>query len=922
MQNDRNVSSNDNKNAISLDNIIDQYGDVPSKNSNQRTGKLGDAMKKLDEMFEREAEDLAWLDNIMNNGVTAKEQPAQNTDYNVSTANSAVPENAFMQNEIMPENAAIQEESIAQATAVFEEQPMQEAQQDIVPDLSVMPREDAQTEPAVFGESRDELVSEPLEKLSTDDDIFDDNPHEDMLHADDEVKEQEYEEIIIAENADPNGEANEVSGLDEFYEEDDTKIFTSSAKNQEDVTVEGYQQQNYQDSQEFVEQPEFGQGYPDGQVPENIVNEPVSGGAPDFEMFEGTQPEGEYVHNVEMAAQQQESNVNSSLGKLFGVDIPDEDEEDKKKSEKKRSEHKKIAKALGAYEEINMADPDAVGLAKRYFSLKRRHSMISLFGATFFFLVSLYFELSMLGVLPIPEIVSVKANPLIFALMDLQIMCFGAICVIDSLIGGFYSLLDKKFSPASCALTVFITCTVQAVVSAVFASSVKIELFCCIGCLSLFMLALYESLRASADNKSFNIASSTANKYGAYELGVDSLECSPFASHIDLEKAKVISVNKGSVYEGFVGRNEKRPIGEKKLGRLVAVITIISVLVAVFVALFSDGNIKERIYDGITGASIVITSSIPLNIFFVSALPKYLAIKKGKKIGATLIGQNASEEYKGLSVVAFEDTEVFLPKDVRISSIKTYGGMALDEAVITMSSIYNKIGGPLSKIFSKMVDVKNVHSEVRLVKVYPDAIEVNVDGRDICLATASYLGANGIRIISDSVDAAFEQSHGSILFMVCSGRILSKFYIKYSMNPIFEKTLRELHDANLCIGIKTLDPCITNDLVFGCLERTNYALSVIKGSSSNDIPTVRNKVNSGVISLGSVHSFLEMLIICEKTGRNVKINNVIRIISTIMCIALSTVFVLANNGSLNIIFCLLIQLFWLLPVTAVSYFNR
>ena len=72
-------------------------------------------------------------------------------------------------------------------------------------------------------------------------------------------------------------------------------------------------------------------------------------------------------------------------------------------------------------------------------------------------------------------------------------------------------------------------------------------------------------------------------------------------------------------------------------------------------------------------------------------------------------GQNASEEYKGLSVVAFEDTEVFLPKDVRISSIKTYGGMALDEAVVTMSKIYGKIGGPLSKIFAKMVDVRNLY---------------------------------------------------------------------------------------------------------------------------------------------------------------------------------------------------------------------
>ncbi|MBE6704005.1 MAG: hypothetical protein E7583_01965 [Ruminococcaceae bacterium] len=1043
MHNDRNMSRDENKNAVSLDNIIDQFG-KNSGGSYPRTERLGDTMKKLDEMFEKGAEDLAWLDNIMNGtGETKKDTVQENVADNgaegSSAAKRAVPGSIITPDRVIPEddveegvfaNPIDNAEDIiqdnapfnAQDNAQFEGAPVDEgafgnvrddaniygaqsfdtgaseaapdlddiaeddvqiydnaqsrddvqvddvkiygdsaqvaqAVQDVVPDPSVMPQEDELAQ-GVEGVA-DMQNTAAADDIIIDDDIFNDDAPTDIGFGAEE--EQVRDDVIIAENADT------APDLDGFSADDDTKIFVSSSNNNGDEDYSGWEAPDNTNGAvgDINEQPVFegngyaqdgnvsedgytdmsaaegasqdasqngygsnyvgknypqgyGKNYPNGQMPGG--NEDA--GTPDLDMFEGTAPEGEYVHNVEMAAQQQENNVNSSLGRLFGVDIPDDDHTNNRKSSKKRSEHKKIAAELGAYEEINMADPEAVDNAKRRFFLKRRHSMISLFGATLFFLVSLYFELSMLGVLPLPEIISPKVNPLMFALADLQVMCFGAIFVLDSLVGGFYSLIDRKFSPASCALTVFVTCTAQAVISAVFAADVKMQLFCCVGCLSIFMLALYDSLRASADNKSFAIASSTANKYGAYELSVNSLECSPFASHIDLEKAKVISVNKGSVYEGFVGRNEKMPEGEKKLGRLVTVITILSVLVGVFVGIFSDGNVRERIYDGITGASIVITSSIPLNIFFVSALPKYLAVKKGKKIGATLVGQNASEEYKGLSVVAFDDTEVFLPKDVRISSIKTYGGMALDEAVITMSNIYNKIGGPLSKIFSKMVDIKNVRSEVRLVKVYPDAIEVNVDGRDICLATASYLGANGIRIINDSVDAAFEQSHGSILFMVCSGRILSKFYIKYSMNPIFEKTLRELHDANLCIGIKTLDPCITNDLVFGCLERTNYALSVIKGNSSNDIPTVRNKVNSGVIALGSVHSFLEMLLVCEKTGRNVKINNVLKMISAIMCIALSTMFVLTNNGSLNIIFCLLIQLFWLLPVTAVSYFNR
>ena len=1032
MQNDRNVSSDDNKNAISLDNIIDEYGSTSTGKRSE--GKISsNAKKKIEEMFSHEAEELAWLDDIMNGEKNISAEVGGNTQNIPTDGEIIIP---TIDTDDAPELGDISDEDFIPDNSNGNFRAPASAGV-IVPDLSVMPEQadfpengmqdnaDGSFEEVIKAENADEedddtkiftssannmnITDENAEDYSewanesgNDAPVYDNvngqvNPIPEMMPPVDKklkkklLKEEKKFARAQAKAMKAQQKARKKAGFDdgnaymydsqmqntpdmhEGYTSGEGQPYPEYSEAAEQNGAENYQQMNadvlYAENTQNAAVQEAPEAYVDAgqdddvlvyapngenatentmandEVPEDIFREDQDAAyvadtaeteddgqnvdtaegaqgesAPDFDMFEGAAPEGEYVHNVENAAAQQGNDVNSSLGKLFGVDIPDED--DDKKGSKKKSEHKKIAKELGAYEEINMADSDAVNNARRYYFTKKRGSMIALFGAALFFLVSLYAELSMLGVFPLPDILNVRSNPTMFALADLQVMCFGAVFVIDSLIGGFYALLDKRFSPASCALTVFIACSVQAVVSAIFGAGVKTEMFCCVGCLAIFMLALYDSLRASADFKSFNIASSTANKYGAYELGVDSLECSPFASHIDLENAKVISVNKGAVYEGFVGRNEKRPEGEKKLGRLTLIITIISVLVGVFVAFFSDGNIKERIYEGITGAAIVITSSVPLNVFFVSALPKYLAVTKGNKMGATLIGQNASEEYKGLSVVTFEDTEVFLPKDVRISSIKTYGGMALDEAVITMASIYNKIGGPLSKIFAKMVDVKSMRSEVRLVKVYPDAIEVNVDGRDFCLATASYLGANGIRIINDGVDAAFEQSHGSILFMVCSGRVLSKFYIKYSMNPVFEKTLRELHDANLCIGIKTLDPCITNDLVFGCLERANYALSVIKGNSAGDIPVVRNKVNSGVISLGSVHSFLEMLLICEKTGRNVKINNVIKLISAILCIALSTVFVLTNNGSLNIIFCLLIQLFWLLPVAAVSYLNR
>ncbi len=646
-----------------------------------------------------------------------------------------------------------------------------------------------------------------------------------------------------------------------------------------------------------------------------------------FEMFENDtsepEEETEVANEIEddVSDVQEPDEVDGYLTKLFGGSDDDFSEDEnvavaEKKPEKKKSEHKKIAKELGVYEEIDMSDPGAVNAGKNRYYTKKRNALVSLFCVTLCMLVGLYVELAPIASLPHFEILS-PANPAVYALVALQVLCFGAICMLESLERGLFAIVDKRFSPASCALVIAAVSALQAVLTAIFSTgSDGVRLFCSVGLLALFMLSASDYLRASADYKAYKIASSTSNKFGAFEIATDSAECEPFSSHIDLEEAKAITVKKGAVYEGFVERNERRPEGEKKLGRLAGIVAIVALVVGVFMAVAT-----KSVYDGYTSAAIVLISSLPINIFFVSALPKYIAAKQGKQIGAALIGQNASEEYKGLSVVTFEDTEVFLPKDVRISSIKTYSGMALDEAVVLMSKIYGKIGGPLSKIFAKMVDTETGKSEVELEKVYPDALWVKVDGKNVCLATSSYLSANGIKIISDSVDTAFEQSHGSILYLVSLNRVMAKFYIKYSVNPNFERTLRELHEANLCVGIKTLDPCINNDLVFGCLERANYALSVVKGSGEEDIPGVCETVSSGVIALGSVHNFLEMLLLCERTGRNVKINNVIKLISTLLCLVLSTAFVLSNSA-LNVVFCLIIQIFWLLPVAVISYFNK
>ncbi len=630
----------------------------------------------------------------------------------------------------------------------------------------------------------------------------------------------------------------------------------------------------------------------------------------DFDLFEN-----EDAAEADAAPQNTEGDeVSEYLSQLFN-----EKGSDGKPREKKKKTHRDIARDLGGFEEIDMSDTEAVNAARHTYSVKKRNALFMLCGTAVFFILGLLCELSpSFGVTPI-KVLSPEF-PALYALIDLQLLCFSAMCSLDSLAVGAKNIADRRFSPHSTAFCIAVACAFQALGTAFLASgsASPLKLFCTVGEFALLMLAAYEYLKASADEKSFMVASSSSNKFGAFETDIDSPDCRPFQRHINPKTAKAITVKKGAVYSGFVERNERRPEGEKKLGLMTLILLAVSVLTGVFMAVA-----KASVYAGLSSACAVFVASLPCSVFLVSALPKFIAAKIGKERNAALIGQNASEEYSGLSIVLFNDTEVFLPKDVRISSIKTYNGMELENAVIAMARIFRTVGGPLSKIFAKMLEGRDIPtSGVTVDKITEGSLVVTADGRKYTLATTAYLNANGIRVMTDSIDSAFEQSHGSLLHMLCDGRVSAKFYIKYAINPEFERTLSGLHDANLNVGIKSNDPCVDTGLIYSYLDKGTNTVSVIKGSSAADIPTVKPVVSSGVIALKSVHNFLEMLLLCESTGRCVKINNLVKTIAAGVSLVTILAFVFTNFAGVSAVLPLLLQMFRVLLTFCLSYLSK
>lgn len=786
---------------------------------------------------------------------------------------------------------------------------------DILKELGVEPEEDSQQSDVQGGTDS---------TLDEDGDIF---VIEDEITDGEGISEDGT--IVAEEQTTPEEDA------DIPEEDEDVKIFGAPTK----TFKRG--KKTAEDSKESAEEVGFSffEEEPEGTEPEGEIFE-----CDDQEVFEETaedipedeSEDGEYRENDESEDSCDEdtseydekyaddvkdgaavSGSEAALEALFNDHNDDDDAKGKrKKKPKKNKDDKKRSDTqhLLFDEEIDLSDKESVAKASAAFDRRKANALVSLVGSMVCFFLVMYTELAPISnFLPHSARMS-AASPAFYALIDLQLMLFGVMFLFDSLAKGIENWIDRRvMTPAAVSLTMVVATALQAIVTAFIGTPENLRLFCSLGSASLVMLALYDYLAAGADKRSFKMVSLESTKFGASTLSRDSADCVPFKDKLADENSCAMSITKGMTYKRFAERTSALPESEKKLWITSVIVLGVALLIG-----FISSIAARSIYSGISDAVLIYASAVPLNIFLASSLPRHIAIKRGKDINATMVGQNAGDDFKNLSVVTFADTAVFLPRDTRVESRIIVDTERFCDIILTMVKIFRHVGGPMRGVFDR--DLPNpdqeIPADVKLLSVSQNAIEVTVDGKPYTVASDKHLSASGIKFRRQDGDERY-----NLLFLLENGRILAKFRIDYRVDERFERTASELYDVHISVGIKTVTPGINDAFLRTLRELDSCNFAVIRGSGEKDIPTTAPECDSSIIALGSVHKFLEMLLICENSVRRTRINSVIRHVSCGICLFVAS-WLIITNAVLPVEFGLIIQAFWMLLVTFNSYLKR
>lgn len=546
-----------------------------------------------------------------------------------------------------------------------------------------------------------------------------------------------------------------------------------------------------------------------------------------------------------------------------------------------------------------------------------RATKVKLVIAILFSLMLLVFEnISVLGI-QFAGALDPAVYPVVYVMVDLQILLLCAAAAYEQILNGIALIFKGRPGPESLtSLMVLLAIAHSAVAAATATVPYEPTLYNFPVSLGIVLSLVFTYLNIKREIFSFNVVSVKRPKYVLEKLGTDEsrLESEIFSDDgMTDETPDVLRISKANFVDGYFARSET-PSSAKTLVALIIPIAV------AFAAIFF-------VFDYLGGADISTSAStayvaalfcLPISIFFTYSVPFYKANKAAFEMDSTIIGEVSLTEYSRASVISFDDKNVFPSYGVKIQNINFLNNGSIERVFYLATSVFSAVGGPLADVFGVATADIEKSTDVRITKSVTGCLEATVDGSiDVMFAKRSYLDENGIVSGADDwdSDSAYGDADVSVMYMLIDGVPCAKFYVKYLIDTDFEAILRQLSANGMCVGVKTFDPNIDEEMIGRKIKLKKYPLRILRYTSVDQLTQQNARINSGIISRANTKSLLQTVTLCDKVLGVRRTNFFIKILS--MAIGLIIAALITASGTMAdvaSVYIGLYQLVWILPM--------
>ncbi len=502
----------------------------------------------------------------------------------------------------------------------------------------------------------------------------------------------------------------------------------------------------------------------------------------------------------------------------------------------------------------------------------------------------------------------------IYLLIDIQIIFISALMILPSLGNGLTDLFRGKPGRNTITFVMHLFPAIHAIIL-LFCGAKEYPLFGCVGALFAFLTTISNFLDSKRIYRTFRICARKGEKLVAKSLDNESPEAETFRDQL-IGEPVFFSVQKANFIDNFFRRNKETGKPEKSY----AWVLILSLLCSIAFAVFSYLKEPSVAYTA-TNFMIMMVMTLPLSSLFTVTLPFSHISAKAEKNGAAIISTAAAEKYAAADVVSFTDKEIFPPKSVKVTTIRTYGQTRIDKAILFSAMIFQKLGGPLSEVFKKTISgvYDQIPEDFDFREITADGMCARIENRDVFVGNKEYLLSYDFGYTKDDQDETFEEKSGKIMYMVIDGEFAAKFYIRYSISKQFKKTVLSLYRSGICPAVKTCDPNIDSDLFRTLLQNKKIPAGIIKSCEAMKDAPVADTSDSGIVCTSSIAKMLQTFSLCESLRHLTRANVVMKIISLVLGAGIvGFLFYIEGLTKITGLFAMIYHLLWLIPVTIPS----
>jgi len=573
-------------------------------------------------------------------------------------------------------------------------------------------------------------------------------------------------------------------------------------------------------------------------------------------------------------------------------------EEESRKNQQTRAEFSDYAQAKGIFARYK----------KQYHSL-----LLRMAAALVLIIFAFFFEnIDVFGG-KLPDSWNALYYPVVHSMIGLQLLVLGCALIAKNLIRGAEGLLKGKPVAESIMALVTAITVIYDVAHCWIKPESAPRLYSLPLLIAVFLILLFDMFNIRREIYGFNIVASKRGKFTLMKLDEDEagMEEEAFEGVLP-QNPSIFRITRTKFADDFFARLD----AEKKDKKIYGIYCIVSAAIALVVGI-AGLILSKSIYTALVSAYVALLFAAPMSLFITYSYPFYRASREAYHVGGAIIGEQSLADYSQAGAISFEDTDVFPDYGVKLKSMKYYGSYPVDAIIYYAASLFRITGGPIAASFEAATRDITLSDRVDILRVESNGIEAVVDDQHIHVGKAEYLADLGYVLDYDGDDDDLGEI--SVMYMAIENEVAAKINIQYVIDPDFDGILKQLYKIGLCVGIKTFDPNIDDQMISSRIQINKYPVKVIKYSSMEDMSVVKEHQSSGIVSKQSAKSLLQTLSLCDRVVNTVKNNTIIKIVTMAVALLLSVIFLaLKVSTGIASLYVALYQLFWIVPVCLIA----